>query len=40
MGDIRLGLLVDSEAYGGAEVYIRQLVCRLPSRFERHLVVA
>jgi glycosyltransferase involved in cell wall biosynthesis len=40
MEAIRLGLLVDSDAYGGAEVYVRQLLCRLPAEFETHLVVA
>ncbi|MCW2946550.1 MAG: hypothetical protein JWR24_3267 [Actinoallomurus sp.] len=39
MTAIRLGLLVDSDAYGGAEVYVRQLLGRLPEEFERHLVV-
>jgi glycosyltransferase involved in cell wall biosynthesis len=40
MGAIRLGLLVDSDAYGGAEAYVRQLLRRLPAQFDRHLVVA
>ncbi|WP_346224791.1 glycosyltransferase family 4 protein [Microbispora maris] len=35
-----MGLLVDSDAYGGAEVYVRQLLRRLPPSIERHLVVA
>ncbi|MFL6052905.1 MAG: glycosyltransferase family 4 protein [Actinoallomurus sp.] len=39
MGAIRVGFLVDSDAYGGAEVYVRQLLRRLPAEFERHLVV-
>lgn len=39
MGAIRVGFLVDSDAYGGAEIYVRQLLRRLPAEFERHLVV-
>jgi glycosyltransferase involved in cell wall biosynthesis len=38
-GPISLGLAVDSDAFGGAEVYVRQLLRRLPPRFRCHLVV-
>jgi glycosyltransferase involved in cell wall biosynthesis len=37
---VELGLLVDSDAFGGAEVYVRQLLRRLPGHFRCHLVVA
>ncbi|GAA4934453.1 glycosyltransferase family 4 protein [Streptomyces coeruleoprunus] len=37
---VRVGLLVDSDAFGGAEVYVRQLLRRLPAHFRRRLVVA
>jgi glycosyltransferase involved in cell wall biosynthesis len=37
---VMLGLVVDSDAFGGAEVYVRQLLRRLPARFCCRLVVA
>ncbi|MGK5448194.1 glycosyltransferase family 4 protein [Streptomyces radiopugnans] len=37
---VELGLLVDSDAFGGAEVYVRHLLRRLPPGFRCRLVVA
>lgn len=34
-GPIERGLVVDSDAFGGAEVYVRQLLRRLPERVGR-----
>src|SRR4051812_47058764 len=37
-GRVRVAFVVDSDAYGGAEAYVGQLLRRLPGWFERTLV--